>query len=135
MLALPGAAHGAPEERVLRYGPVELGPYAVHRDEVTYGVPAPERDGWLTAISADVVDARGRRVPIARTMLHHIVLANTGPRLGERADATCERFTLFDGERTLPRLGERFYAAGEERARLDLPDATATASAPATGGR
>lgn len=109
-------------ERVLRYGPVEIGPYAVHREEVSYGVPAPELDGHLTAISADVVDARGRRVPISRTMLHHIVLANTGARLGERRDATCDRFTLFDGERMLPRLGERFYAAGEERAKLELPD-------------
>lgn len=120
MCAPPAGA--ATEERVLRYGPVEIGPYAVHREEVTYGVPAPERDGYLTAISAEVVDAKGRPVPIARTMLHHIVLANTGSRLGERRDATCDRFTLFDGERVLPRLGERFYAAGEERARLDLPD-------------
>lgn len=115
------AADGAVIEKTLRYGPVTLGPYDVHREEVSYGVPAPEVDGWLTSISADVVDADGKPVPIARTMLHHIVLANTGSRLGERHDATCDRFTLFDGERTLPRLGERFYAAGEERARLDLP--------------
>lgn len=115
-------AHGAVVEKVLRYGPVSLGPYDVHREEVTYGVPAPELDGYLTSIHADVVDADGRPVPIARTMLHHIVLANTGARLGERRDATCDDFTLFDGERKLPQLGERFYAAGEERARLDLPD-------------
>lgn len=122
-LALGAApADAAVQERVLRYGPVALGPYEVHREEVTYGVPAPEVDGWLTAIRADVVDAAGRPVPIARTMLHHIVLANTGTRLGERQDATCDGFTLFDGERRLPRLGERFYAAGEERARLDLPE-------------
>ncbi len=117
----PAGAHADVQEKVLRYGPIEIGPYAVHREEVTYGVPAPEIDGHLTAISADVVDAKGRPVPIQRTMLHHIVLANTGARLGERRDATCDRFTLFDGERMLPRLGERFYAAGEERARLDLP--------------
>jgi plastocyanin len=115
------SARAAVEEKVLRYGPVDLSPYDVHREEVTYGVPAPGVDGWLTGISADVVDAKGRKVPISQTMLHHIVLANTGSRLGERKDATCDRFTLFDGERTLPRLGERFYAAGEERARLDLP--------------
>lgn len=119
LLAPP--ADAAVEEKVLRYGPVTLGPYEVHREEVTYGVPAPQVDGWLTAISANVVNADGSEVPISRTMLHHIVLANTGARLGERRDATCETFTLFDGERTLPRLGERFYAAGEERARLDLP--------------
>ncbi|HEX6388727.1 MAG TPA: plastocyanin/azurin family copper-binding protein [Solirubrobacteraceae bacterium] len=119
-LAAP-PAQGAVEEKVLRYGPVTLAPYEVHREEITYGVPAPQVDGWLTAISANVVNADGSEVPISRTMLHHIVLANTGARLGERRDATCETFTLFDGERKLPRLGERFYAAGEERARLDLP--------------
>ncbi len=121
VLALPTPANAAVEEKVLRYGPVRLGPYDVHREEVTYGVPAPQVDGWLTAISANVVNADGSAVPIARTMLHHIVLANTGTRLGERRDATCDSFTLFDGERKLPTLGERFYAAGEERARLDLP--------------
>lgn len=115
-------AGAAVQEKVLRYGPISLGPYDVHREEVSYGVPAPELDGYLTAIRADVVDADGTPVPIARTMLHHIVLANTGSRLGERRDATCDTFTLFDGERRLPRLGERFFAAGEERARLDLPD-------------
>jgi len=120
-LAAP-PAQGAVEEKVLRYGPVTLGPYDVHREEVTYGVPAPQVDGWLTAISANVVNADGSEVPISRTMLHHIVLANTGARVGERRDATCDTFTLFDGERQLPRLGERFYAAGEERARLDLPE-------------
>jgi hypothetical protein len=120
-LALPAPADAAVEEKVLRYGPVALAPYDVHREEVTYGVPAPQVDGWLTAISANVVNADGSAVPIARTMLHHIVLANTGSRLGERRDATCDTFTLFDGERKLPRLGERFYAAGEERAQLSLP--------------
>lgn len=119
--AVTPVAHGAVEEKVLRYGPISIAPYGVHREEVSYGVPAPELDGYLTAISANVVDADGSAVPIRRTMLHHIVLANTGARLGERRDATCDRFTLFDGERMLPRLGERFYAAGEERARLDLP--------------
>src|SRR4051794_4967193 len=98
-LALPAPAHGAVQEKVLRYGPVTLAPYEVHREEVTYGVPAPQVDGWLTAISANVVNADGSAVPIARTMLHHIVLANTGARLGERKDATCDTFTLFDGER------------------------------------
>lgn len=124
LLALTAApdAGAAVQEKTLRYGPVTLGPYDVHREEVTYGVPAPQVDGWLTSISSEIVDEDGSPVPISRTMLHHIVLANTGSRLGERQDATCDRFTLFDGQRMLPRLGERFYAAGEERAQLELPE-------------
>lgn len=46
---------------------------------------------------------------------------NTGSRLGERHDATCDNFTLFDSESVIPALGERFYGLGEERAKLALP--------------
>jgi plastocyanin len=54
-------------------------------------------------------------------MLHHIVFANMGAKFGDKRDATCGRFTLLDSRSTIPALGERFYAAGEERATLDLP--------------
>lgn len=118
--AMPAAAAAA-DDVVLRTDPIELGPYEVGLDEVTFDVPVPQRDGFITSMSADVVDERGRPVPVTRTMLHHAVFANTGARLGERRDATCDRFTLWDGESQLPTLGERFMAVGEERNRLDLP--------------
>jgi hypothetical protein len=54
-------------------------------------------------------------------MLHHIVFLNVGERFGDKQDATCDRITMFDARTTLPAQMERFYAAGEERATLDLP--------------
>jgi plastocyanin len=54
-------------------------------------------------------------------MLHHIVFSNLGTS-GDRRDGTCSAFTMLDSKTQLPALAERFYAAGEERAQLKLPD-------------
>jgi Stress up-regulated Nod 19/Copper binding proteins, plastocyanin/azurin family len=80
--------------------------------------PHPPGTGYITRMEVDVVDGPGpdaRPVPINRLMLHHIVFANTA-----RRDGTCGRFTSFDSVSKLPGY-ERFYAAGEERAKLALP--------------
>jgi len=54
-------------------------------------------------------------------MLHHAVFSNLGRRVGDRRDATCDRYTLLDSETQLPGVAERFYGIGEERLPLALP--------------
>ena len=54
-------------------------------------------------------------------MLHHIVFSNLGPTLGSKSDGTCGSFTMLNSRSTVPGMAERFYAAGEERAKLRLP--------------
>jgi plastocyanin len=68
-------------------------------------VPSPAIDGYVTSMSAEVVDAAGTVQPNDQVMLHHVVFAKAFV-----PDATC------------PALGgERFYAEGEERQTLALP--------------
>lgn len=102
------------------WGPIEVGAYAVRQD-VTYGIPRPPVDGAITHMSVDITDRDGTPVSIKRLMLHHIVFLNLGAKLGERSDRTCENFEMWDSRTKIPGLAERFYAAGEERAELDLP--------------
>ena len=78
-------------------------------------VPSPAVDGYVTGMSADIVDAAGTSVPIQNVMLHHVVFAKLGA-----PDATCSTFRDYDN-RVSPVPVERFYGAGEERARLELP--------------
>ena len=98
----------------------DVGPYEVKQD-VKFPVPAPPAGGYITKMETDIVDATtGEPVPISRLMLHHIVFASIG-----RPDSTCngQGFTGFDS-RPDPYAGvpvQRFYAAGEERAKLALP--------------
>jgi plastocyanin len=90
--------------------------------ELLFNPPKPIVDGHITDMSVDVVDADGTQVPINRLMLHHIVFLNLGSRFGEKRDATCgDSFTGWDSRSLLPNAAERFYAAGEERAKLALP--------------
>ena len=97
-----------------------IGPYEVKQD-LKFPVPAPPGGGYITKMETDIVDATtGDPVPISRLMLHHIVFASVG-----RPDSTCngQGFTGFDS-RPDPYAGvpvQRFYAAGEERAKLSLP--------------
>lgn len=121
-LALAPAAHAEVKELSYRVGPIEVGPYQVRQAGFDLAsIPKPQEDGFVTAMDVDIVDADGTKVPIQRLMLHHIVFANLGTQLGEKHDGTCNRFTLLDSRTTVPGLGERFYGAGEERARLQLP--------------
>jgi Plastocyanin len=85
------------------------------------GVPTPPQDGFITHMQTDVVDdVTGEQVPIQRLMLHHIVFINAN-----RTDATCEGqgYTGFDGRKDFGNTfaPQRFYAAGEERAKMSLP--------------
>lgn len=80
-------------------------------------------------METDIVDADGTPVPINRLMLHHIVFINVA-----KPDNTCQSVTGWDS-RPGGFLRERFYAAGEERAKMSLPTATATPLSRRTRGR
>jgi plastocyanin len=85
------------------------------------GVPKLGVDGHITHMETDVVDAdTGQQVPISRLMLHHIVFLNLNQQ-----DSTCggRGYTGFDGRAQFGNYApQRFYAAGEERAKMSLPD-------------
>jgi plastocyanin len=83
------------------------------------GTPYSEAD--ITHMETDVVDdVTGDQVPIQRLMLHHIVFTNLA-----KQDTTCagKGYLGFDGRKDFGQTfaPQRFYAAGEERAKLSLP--------------
>jgi plastocyanin len=84
------------------------------------GVPQLGANGHITHMETDVVDdSTGEPVPISRLMLHHIVFVNLN-----RQDSTCagKSFTGFDGRNSFGKFSpQRFYAAGEERAKMSMP--------------
>ena len=71
----------------------------------------PQRDGYITSFNARLVYANGRRVPIQRVMLHHIVFVDVGYPGGPVKTTSCPG----------RRAGESFWGTGEERERLVLP--------------
>jgi plastocyanin len=81
--------------------------------------PTPPQSGYITHMETDIIDdVTGEPVPISRLMLHHIVFVNVN-----RPDNTCRGFRGFDSRDNY--LGgasaQRFYAAGEERAKFSMP--------------
>jgi plastocyanin len=114
------AADGTKSDWTCFWGPVDVAGYEV-RQEVTGNIPKPPVDGAITRMDVDVTNVNGQPMSIKRLMLHHIVFLNVGEKFGDKQDATCDRITMFDARTTLPAQMERFYAAGEERATLDLP--------------
>jgi plastocyanin len=120
VLAAPAAAES--KTQTYTVGPITVGPYQV-KQALEFGIPKPAEDAYITGMDVDIVDRPGgAQVPINRLMLHHVVFANTGRTFGDRRDGTCASFTSLDSVSKLPGLAERFYAAGEERARLALPE-------------
>ena len=116
LLALPANASAATRTTSVSVGPVTVGGYQVKYGFL--GAPRPPGSGFITRMEVDVVDGPGadaKQVPINRLMLHHIVFVNLA-----RRDGTCGTFTGFDSASRLPGA-ERFYGAGEERAKLLLP--------------
>ncbi len=84
-------------------------------------VPTPPEDGYITHMETDVVDdVTGEPVPISRLMLHHIVFTNLNHQ-----DTTCagKGYVGFGGRKDFGNTfaPQRFYAAGEERAKMSLP--------------
>jgi len=113
-LAFPGLAHAGSQTLVFRSSkPISIGPYGVVQG--TELIPSPTVDGYVTGVSATLVDTKGVEEPISHIMLHHIVFAKVGV-----PDYTCKTFTDFDGNK-LPAFAQRFYAEGEERATISMP--------------
>lgn len=84
--------------------PEDVSGYEVEQKTIG-NIPTPDIDGSITHMETDVVDAgTGTPVPINRLMLHHIVYFNL-----DKPDAACGG-------------PERFYGAGEERAKISFPD-------------
>ena len=96
-----------------------IGGYEV-RQWYDFDPPTPPQDGYITHMETDIVDdVTGEPVPISRLMLHHIVFLNLN-----RQDATCagQGYTGFDGRKSFGTIApQRFYAAGEERAKFTMP--------------
>jgi plastocyanin len=78
-------------------------------------------NGHITHMEVDMVDQNLKPVPINRLMLHHIVFLN----INVLDDRTCENtgYAGFGEEVIAPKkfAPERFYAAGEERAKISFP--------------
>src|SRR5688500_16179423 len=123
LLALAAAAPAAAEVRTetFRHGPIEVGGYEVKQQNADLSIPEPNVDGFVTHMEVDVVDAAGKPVPISRRMLHHIVFLNSGRAFGDKRDATCDDILGLASTTVRAEVAERFYAAGEERAELDVP--------------
>jgi plastocyanin len=115
VLAMPSAAPAAVETHTITTGPITVGGYQVQQGIM--GAEHPKVDGHITRMEVDIVDENGQQVPIQRLMLHHVVFVNLAHR-----DRTCNSFTGFDGQAILGGFApERFYAAGEERAKFTMP--------------
>ncbi len=84
-LVLTGTASAAPTTKTYRFGPIKVGPYQVKQNDYELGIPKPAEDAYITGMEVDIVDANGSKVPISRLMLHHIVFANIGRRIGQQA--------------------------------------------------
>jgi hypothetical protein len=116
-------SEGTKQDYRCRTGPITVAPFQVLMKDLTLEVPKPDVDGFVTSMSVDVVDGNGKQVPISRLMLHHIVFSNLGRAFGDKRDPTCSSgFLTWNTLSELPNAVERFYAAGEERQRMVLPD-------------
>jgi hypothetical protein len=107
--AQPAAGGGAEQTADSRYGPIlvpaAVGDHAGEFAAVVPVMPMPCTNCFLTGTQIDMVFEDGRSANLDNgLMLHHIVAFNTG-----RPDATCAPDTPIGS------LGERFFAAGNER--------------------
>ena len=91
-----------------------VGGYAV-KQQLQPFAPEPDIPGHLVEMEVDLVDGEGAQIPISRLMLHHIVFLNFS-----RTDQSCGSLTSFDNMSEGPAV-QRFFAAGEERAKMKLP--------------
>ena len=111
---------GTIREYTCYWKPPAVEGYAVDQD-IEFSVPKPNVSGQITHMEVDVVDHNLEQVPISRLMLHHIVFLNTN---SQRQDRTCagRGYAGFGEEKVTGNYAsERFYAAGEERAKISFP--------------
>ena len=105
LLALAAPARADTRTLTLRYGPVHMGGYNVEFPKAA--VKAPKVNGYVTYMTASLVDKRGRPITIRDVMLHHLVFHRSGPR-PELGPCTS-------------RSGEAIYGTGEENEDLRFP--------------
>lgn len=96
----------------LRYGPLDVQPGQNNIDfsDFAESVPKPEEDGYIVSIQPDLELDDGSVPPVDEIHLHHGVWIN---RPAERDPGTDVGFSGF---------GELFFAAGEEKTRMMLPE-------------
>ncbi len=115
-VALPSSAHAADSTRTVRYGPFTIPAGTSMADpghldnQLKLAVARPCADCYITSFTPDLVDSSGASVNMdSGPMLHHAVLTSQF-----RSDATCRGTALG-------LAGERFFASGNERTRIDFP--------------
>ena len=100
-------ADAAVRTYVFRYGPIAMDGFQTRLPKVR--VPAPRVSGFIRKMNAQLVYKNGKRVPLSRVMLHHIVFINDGSRRNPKQGSCAGRH------------GEPFYGTGEEREQMLLP--------------
>src|SRR5436305_8627157 len=108
-LAVPATAPAAVRHYTIRSQAFQLGGFETVLPKVW--TKTPQRDGYITSFYARLVYANGKRVPIQRVMLHHIVFVDVGFPGGPVKTTSCPG----------RRAGESFWGTGEEHERLILP--------------
>jgi hypothetical protein len=113
---LAGSPAAPAAETTVRYGPYTIpggtmdAPGMLH-NQLKLGVKRPCSDCYITAFEPDLVYADGARATMDQgPMLHHAVWTSQW-----RRDATC-------GSDWLGLAGERFFASGDERTAIAMPD-------------
>jgi plastocyanin len=108
-LAAPAVASAKVTQYTIRSQAFSLGGFETILPKVW--TRTPEKDGYITRFYARLVYANGRRVPIQRVMLHHIVFVDVGYPGGAPKTTSCPG----------RRAGESFWGTGEEHEHLVLP--------------
>ena len=72
---------------MLRYGPVELGGFQTRYPDPR--VQTPRQSGYIVRMNARIVDSKGKRIPLAHVMLHHVVFINDGPKDKPKRQTAC----------------------------------------------
>jgi len=106
-LAFGSSAGAEVQTLVFHSQPVTAKPYEA--TQAVQLVDSPNVDGYVTGMSADIVDENGNVVPNNHVMLHHVVFAKVGT-----PDYTCGGINGYPAQ--------RFWAEGEEHYALTLPD-------------
>ena len=104
-VAEPPLASAAPTQQLhFEYGPVHLNPGQNWIQFSNGQVPKPSVPGWITGIRPNMILPDGSVPPSDVIMLHHAVWLN-----------------LSASDSTTPSFPERFFATGEEKSALTLP--------------
>lgn len=90
-------------------GPFDVGAGEMH--EILTGVAAPSETGYITSGKAKLVDGEGEPIPHHAVHLHHAVWLNP-----YEDDMTCDSYD----EGAFPGF-ERFFAAGKELTKFEMP--------------